>query len=68
MQPYDRRHKTEDAIGGLEGGSAEEVKDEDDGEHGTRRPMQKPDPRMPSEEERREHELTHLPFRNWCRH
>jgi len=26
------------------------------------------DPRQPSEEERREHNLTHLPFRNWCPH
>ena len=24
------------------------------------------DPRQPSEEERREHCLTHLPYRNWC--
>ena len=26
------------------------------------------DPRLPSEEEVREHQLTHLPFRNWCPH
>ena len=26
------------------------------------------DPRQPSEEERREHCLTHLPYRNWCQH
>ena len=26
------------------------------------------DPRQPSEEERRERNLTHLPFRNWCPH
>jgi len=24
------------------------------------------DPRQPSEEERRTHNLTHLPYRNWC--
>ena len=30
--------------------------------------MKKLDPKMPSDEERREHELTHLPYRNWCRH
>ena len=26
------------------------------------------DPRQPSEEERRTHNLTHLPYRNWCEH
>ena len=26
------------------------------------------DPQMPSKLEVQEHELTHLPFRNWCRH
>ena len=26
------------------------------------------DPRQPSEEERRERNLTHLPFRSWCPH
>ena len=26
------------------------------------------DPREPTEEERREHNLTHLPFRSWCPH
>ena len=26
------------------------------------------DPRQPSEEERRTHNLTHLPYRSWCEH
>ena len=26
------------------------------------------DPEEPSAEERREHELTHLPYRSWCKH
>ena len=26
------------------------------------------DPKMPSRDEVQQHELTHLPFRNWCRH
>ena len=30
--------------------------------------MRKHDPRVPSQDERREHELTHLPFRSWCEH
>ena len=30
--------------------------------------MRKTDPKAPTAEERKEHELTHLPFRSWCRH
>ena len=30
--------------------------------------MKKADPRMPSQDDQREHELTHLPYRSWCRH
>ena len=26
------------------------------------------DPRLPTEEERKEHEKTHIPYRNWCPH
>ena len=37
-------------------------------EAGRRMPMRKADPKEPTEEERRIHEFTHLPFRNWCRH
>ena len=37
-------------------------------ECGRRRPQKKQDPREPKDEERKEHELTHLPFRSWCRH
>ena len=32
------------------------------------RMVKKLDPKMPTVEERREHELTHLPYRSWCRH
>ena len=31
-------------------------------------PKSKPQPRMPTAEERRAHELTHCPFRSWCMH
>ena len=44
---------------------------EDEGEEeefGVRKPMRKADPKTPSKEEVEEHELTHIPFRNWCRH
>ena len=42
--------------------------DEDEDEYGVRRSVKKLDPREPSKEEREEHEKTHLPSRNWCRH
>ena len=35
---------------------------------GSRKTLKKGNPRQPTEEERREHEMTHIPFRNWCRH
>ena len=45
---------------------------EEDGEcgveYGKRGIVRKGDPRLPSGEARREHELTHIPFRSWCRH
>lgn len=46
---------------------AEEVHAEEE-ESGERKTVKMQDPAMPSESERREHELTHLPFRSWCRH
>ena len=33
-----------------------------------RRVVKLQDPKRPTEEEVKEHELTHLPFRNWCKH
>ena len=41
---------------------------EEEAEAGMRRPVRMNDPREPSVEERKEHELTHLPYRDWCRH
>ena len=35
---------------------------------GERKTTRKHDPQQPSEQERIEHEMMHLPFRNWCRH
>ena len=35
---------------------------------GTERLCAKHDPRQPSQQEKEEHEMTHLPFRSWCRH
>ena len=33
-----------------------------------RKVVRKHDPRQPCEQEKEEHEMTHLPFRSWCRH
>ena len=41
---------------------------EDDGEEEAMRVQMVPLPSQPTPEERRMHELTHLPFRSWCRH
>ena len=35
---------------------------------GNRKVVRKHDPRQPSQQEKEEHEMTHLPFRSWCRH
>ena len=37
-------------------------------EFGNRKVVRKHDPRQPSQQEKGEHEMTHLPFRSWCRH
>ena len=48
----------------------EEHKEAEDQESdkGERKPKKINDPRQPTEEERRQHEMTHLPYRSWCRH
>ena len=35
---------------------------------GTRNPRRMLDPKLPSQREVDEHNLTHLPYRNWCKH
>ena len=37
-------------------------------EYGVRRTMKKMGPREPTSDEKEDHEKTHIPFRNWCRH
>ena len=49
-------------------GSHEKRKREDEVEFGERKTTLKHDPRQPSEQERIEHEMTHLALRSWCRH
>ena len=42
--------------------------EEEEEESGKREPEKRLDPRRPSDAEVKEHEFTHVPFRNWCRH
>ena len=74
--------KNDGMIGGTVGGEGDEggageddnensEKMEDDeglGEVGKRKLVKRHDPSKPTNEERREHEFTHVPFRSWCRH
>ena len=39
-----------------------------EGEPGERKAKKMQDPKMPTRTEIEEHNLTHLPFRSWCRH
>ena len=55
------------AVGSGDPGSLSEEKEEETETGGEERGVVKTlDPRQPSEEERRTHNLTHLPYRNWC--
>ena len=49
-------------------GDVEVGRESEDEGGGVRRPRKMLDPKEPSEEERKDHALTHLPFRSWCRH
>ena len=47
----------------------EESEDEGlDQERGQRKTKRMLDPKLPSQEEVRQHCLTHMPYRNWCAH
>ena len=81
-QDREERRKTEDGDGkdgkegseedgnggGVDVGDGGDDGDEGEEEGGRRKVVRKLDPRTPTAEERREHEMTHLPFRSWCRH
>ena len=74
--------KNDGMIGGTVGGEGDEggadedenenneemEEDEGLGELGKRQVVKRHDPSKPTNEERREHEFTHVPFRSWCRH
>ena len=54
-----------------ETGNAEEEAEYIEGEeveNGKREVVKMADPTLPSVAEVQEHNVTHLPFRNWCRH
>ena len=54
-----------------EPGDGEDSEKDDEGsgeEAGQRKCVRMQDPKLPSKEEVEEHELTHLPYRSWCRH
>ena len=55
------------AVGDAEGSVEADVDDEEVAENGARKCVHVKDPCKPSEAEVREHELTHLPYRSWCR-
>ena len=50
------------------GGEAIEAGGEEEEELGKRSVLKMMNPILPSKAEIEEHELTHLPYRNWCRH
>ena len=50
-----------------EGAGGREESDEWE-EFGNRKVVRKHDPRQPSQQEKKEHEMTHLPFPSWRRH
>ena len=45
-----------------------EAEEEDSEEAGKRNVLKMMNPRRPSQDEVDEHEITHIPFRSWCRH
>ena len=47
---------------------AGEDRDEEEEEAGMRKCVRMQDPKLPSKTEVEEHNITHLPFRSWCRH
>ena len=46
----------------------EENQTDEHGEGGARQPQRVQNPLLPSQAERDQHDLTHLPFRSWCAH
>ena len=51
-----------------DGAAAEEEEDKDEETGEGRKPISMTVPEGPSNQEREEHELTHIPYRSWCEH
>ena len=47
---------------------ADDIIEKDMAEHGRREAARMNDPKLPSKAEVEAHNLTHLPYRNWCKH
>ena len=63
------RPEAEEECGAIIGEEGDVVlSDDDEPEAGVRKTLKMIDPQRPREEDVEEHQLTHLPFRNWCRH
>ena len=62
------QHKGEFVKHRKTGNEEDTAEEDDDEEYGVRKTVKRLDPREPCREEREEHEKTHMPFRNWCRH
>ena len=70
-----QRHEEEDAnqresrdTGGSRGSSEREEPEDDEQEEEGRSPEALATPEGPSNREREEHNLTHIPYRDWCEH
>ncbi len=46
----------------------EEIGRDPDQENGQRKIKKMLDPKLPTAEEVRQHDITHMPYRNWCPH
>ena len=68
--PMDKRGggEEEEKEEGEKDGQVEAEAEEEPADAGVRKPIKMNDPAEPSDEERRQHDLTHLPYRSWCRH
>jgi hypothetical protein len=55
-------------VKGIDDDVQEELEADDEVQKGIRKTAKLGEPREPTAEERNEHEMTHLPYRSWCRH
>ena len=53
---------------GIDEDVQEELEADEEVQKGVRKTAKLGEPREPTAEERNEHEMTHLPYRSWCRH